>query len=278
MEIIYNSSYYRAVRNHIEIPRALKYFDNVSQSIPDRHYFEVINLVKQKKQEGKWLDVGGGIGVFLNHLQKKSSRYSLFLNESNRDSTHFAHNFYNLNVLPLTPEQLLKNGQKFDIISMLAVLEHINKPYDFLLAYLDLLADDGLFVLTLPNYTFLNRLFSRQHSPNVIPPYHPSLFNADNIRILFERLNFLYKMEIHFSGESAFKFWHLAKWSEYSDVKIPMPGDLHQECFLRRQPSFCKKIILKGFEFLDRRLSLILAKLDGGVFMHIIVLKHCCRN
>ena len=58
-DIIYNAAYYPGVRKYIEIPRALGKLEDVSQSMAENFYFEIIDLVRKRKVTGKWLDVRG---------------------------------------------------------------------------------------------------------------------------------------------------------------------------------------------------------------------------
>ena len=80
---LYNASYYNAVREHIEIPKALMDGRDTSQSITDEYCHDIIDRILQIKKTGKWLDVGGGIGSFLHMVQAENSQYELFLNEWN---------------------------------------------------------------------------------------------------------------------------------------------------------------------------------------------------
>lgn len=281
MDFIYNAGYYPAVRKYVEIPRALGNRANVSESMGSNFYFEIIDLVQRKKPAGKWLDVGGGIGNFLHCVQAQSAGYRVFLNEANREAAEFAARFYHLQVLPAGPEELRKDHAAFDIISMLAVLEHMNKPYDFLKAYLQVLGQEGLLVLNLPNYTRLNRLLSRQHSYVVIPPYHLSLFNSDNIRLLLGRCRELGNIEVHLTGDAAFKCKHLARMGETEDVRIPAPGSGRQELICRGEASPVEEMRFRawqqlkklkgsrGYLFFDKKISALLAKWDGTLFMNV---------
>jgi len=91
-------------------------------------------------------------------------------------------------------------------------------------------------------------------------------------------LNVLKGIKIYSAGDSAFKFRHLARWSEYEDIKIPTKKMLHQEFGYHKQATFIENIKFRGLGLLDRIFSSFFAKLDGKVFMNIIAHKDMERN
>lgn len=124
--------------------------------IADRKRLDFISdAVSQKSQEeAKVLDVGCGNGVISRHLGK------LGFNVLGIDiSEQTIANARNLNTLPnvhfdvLSAEQLVAQGNTFDVIVCSEVLEHLQNPSSLLEVLHQSLKEDGILVVTVPNGT-----------------------------------------------------------------------------------------------------------------------------
>lgn len=274
--LLYNSSYYPSVRENVEIPLARKKKSPIaSVSMPAEEYFSIAKYIHQKKPHGAWLDVGGGIGSFLAYVRDNYPSYQLFLNEQNVKSADFAKNFYGLNILSQSAQELAEKGKSFDIITIIAVLEHIPNPQEFIKTYSLLLNEGGLMYILVPNYTRLNRLFSKQHSSNVIPPYHLSFFNTQNLKSFFKNNTSLKEIEAWESGDRAFLFEHFTGTSELMDVKIPSSETPKQECIQKRKPSFWKKVLSYFLTKtnIDEHMKPLIVRFDGKMLIHLAGIK-----
>ncbi|MCA9417498.1 MAG: class I SAM-dependent methyltransferase [Candidatus Omnitrophica bacterium] len=141
----------------------------------------------------RWLDIGCGIGNLLEAAKSRGCKcYGLDADASligwakeNTTGTQFA--TATLDALPFDPP--------FDIISADNVLEHINNPQPFLMSIHEILAQDGLLVIRVPNYNSLPRhlisLVGRLPTSFVIDPdAHPLNYSASPLRKLFEETGF----------------------------------------------------------------------------------------
>lgn len=222
---LYNSQYYNSVREYIEIPRALMSKLSSSISVEINDYSSIYDVVSDIINRGKWLDVGGGIGSFLNLVSQKTDNFELYIIETNERSAEFAQKHFGVKVIKSDICALENEGMKFDVLSLLSVIEHISEPLEFLEKCVKIINPGGLLVVNTPRYSSLNRLISKESSYNVIPPYHVSLFNEKNlVKYLINRTE-LKLNRIWCSGHNAFSLIDLLHLSEYCDVKIPEKGD-----------------------------------------------------
>lgn len=270
---LYNASYYPSVRQYIEIPKALKGIEDASESMGASHYREVIGLISKYGNRGAWLDVGGGIGTFLHLVKKQLPDFTLYLNETNEHAAGFARGHYGLNVLSFSPSEMIERGLHFNVITMLSVLEHANGPRNFIKDYANLLQPGGVFLICVPHYTTLNRIFSKQYSYNVIPPYHLCFFNKRNLKIMVERAFSFEKVEIMDAGTAAFSFTHLARLSP-DDIVVPDRECEEQEIIYKSSLSPARGFFLKLFSECDRFLGRAVKKADGGEFLYAVALNN----
>ena len=95
------------------------------------------------------MDIGAGSGVFLQSISKKyknSNLYAQDLNDISLGKLEKISGFRHLFVCDLTDIE-----QKFSIISMVHVLEHVYHPIEFLKIVRSLLKDDGILVINVPD-------------------------------------------------------------------------------------------------------------------------------
>lgn len=271
---LYNGFYFNAVRKYISIPKAKRKSDKANTSMNVKYYYEIVDYICQKKQNGSWLDVGGGIGTFLDIVRKRSdNKFDLYLNESNQISASFAKKYYGLKVLTKSAKEISKSSLRFDIITANAVLEHVPYPFTFISEYFKLLKAGGLLLLNIPHYTTLNRILSKQHSPNVIPPSHINFFNKKNIYFMINRLNRVNKVKIWDTGPTPFSFVHLLKISESYHIKIPSKESQRVECQIKEKLNISKLFFAAICCLLNLFSSKVIAMIDGGVYMNISITK-----
>ncbi len=268
----YNGEYYTGIRRYVEIYKALNGEKNASESNPDTLFQTIIDEVHAVKSQGSWLDVGGGIGYFLSLVGKTSQHYQLYLNESNDESSNFAKSHFGLNVLSGDVDELLDSSAKYDIISFISVIEHISDPKLFLMKYANILNSDGVIVISIPQFSFLNRLLSKDGSYNAIPPYHVSLFSIDSLMLMIKDLDLIIEKQ-WYSTQPAFYFTDIVKTYKNFDVAIPDSDNMKQTVVLTKRFSVLKRIAAALAQRFDRVLCRMLVKYDGGQFVNLILKK-----
>ena len=143
----------------------------------------ILNFLRTRKLGGSILDIGCGFGWMLSTLDKK--KWETHGVDLNKDCQKIAEKnmfkFYN---------QLPKNKKKFDVISMIHVIEHLKNP----LAYLDkvkkLLKKNGILIIETPDFDSAmarryNLKFRLLHDPT-----HISLFSLESLMRLLRDKKF----------------------------------------------------------------------------------------
>jgi len=162
-----------------------KWFDN-----PDYVLFELIDKeiskIKQDKQL-KVLDVGCGKGDFLKYLKEKNSGsdlYGIDLSDNNCPGINFIKgDFINDTI-----------GIKFDVISSLAVIEHIDSPHSFVRKVADHLSPGGLiFIMTVNDSNIIYKIAKLLKKVGVNSAYsrlydkqHLQFFTNHSLKLLME--------------------------------------------------------------------------------------------
>ncbi len=105
------------------------------------------NVVK-----GKLLDVGCGTGYFPSHM--KSVGWNVKGLEPDDKARKHAVEKFGLDVSPAA--ELFKLEEKFDVITLWHVLEHVHELNEYIEKFHQLLSDDGILLIAVPNYTSLD--------------------------------------------------------------------------------------------------------------------------
>ena len=113
---------------------------------------EIFHEYIHNSTKKSFLDIGAGKGNFINalhnrftaiqcHALEPSKSYSLLKNKTFLKSHH--NKFF-------TPENF--KNQKFDYVSLIGVLEHIQNPVNFLKSINDIINDDSILFIEVPNF------------------------------------------------------------------------------------------------------------------------------
>jgi SAM-dependent methyltransferase len=220
MKRIYSGEYYTRVREFFELPKLLESGEGTPFSAP-REVLQTIITQIAKENSGIWLDVGGGLGAFANLVRQMKPGWAVRLNESNPLSVRIAREQLGLEVVTEDAAALLLRDERFDVISSVAVLEHIPNPVSFLTGYTKLLKPGGWLITVVPQFTRLNSFVSQASSANVVPPYHVSLFSESTLRRLMLRVPGLELVRMEQAGPAAFDLLDHVQFGDHWDVEFP---------------------------------------------------------
>lgn len=269
---LYNGTYYNSVREHVEQPKALAGDENASMSVSLDQLTLALNLIAKKKDCGTWLDVGGGIGSLANHIRKRFPNMHVVLHEINECSARFAREHYALPVLDAPIETLASGGQTYDVISLIAVLEHVTRPYTFLQQVAALLKPDGYLFLSVPRFSRLNRWISQGSSANTCPPFHVSLFNTSNLKYLIKRVGGLKTVATKYSGPPAFCLADFVQFGDHFDITVATSTSCAKTRQIRPFSPLETQTLNALFAANKECTSYFLAK-DGAQILNLIAVK-----
>lgn len=155
---------------------------------------------------GKLLDVGSGQGFFLYHAQQHE--FSATGVDVSSRAVAFCEQTFHINVHLQNINQDFDLDEKFDIITMWHILEHMSDPLGFVKRLRQLLLPHGRLIIEVPNINSLKfRLASRQNRwiGGNHPRHHKYFFSWKTLRHLLstagydsvEKLNLNYDLSKH---------------------------------------------------------------------------------
>lgn len=161
-------------------------------------------LQRLKKIKGKNLEVleiGCSYGYFLKEAEKQKHKCSGI--ELSKITAKFAkenlktNNIYNVNF------ETWKTKNKYDVVVLLDVIEHLPDPNKSISKIKKLLKKDGVIVFTTPNTNSLEYKLYGKRWEWVSPPAHISLFNQKTVRKIMNENHFEELELSSFKGDSA---------------------------------------------------------------------------
>jgi len=167
---------------------------------------EIRKVILRFKRQGAVLDVGCGSGKFLDCMREVGLTVTGI--EPSQSATEYAEPSGRPEIFKGTVEEyVLKNvGRKFDVVTLLNVLEHIRDPRKMLLKLRELMAPDALLAVVVPDARFHALVGGARRLLNVSDPYwlekqkgvlsgfklpdHLSSFAPGTISLLLQRCGF----------------------------------------------------------------------------------------
>ena len=201
-------------------------------------------LSKYGKSQGELFDIGAATGFFLNIAQNRGYKVS-----GVEMSSHAAQVARNKGI-DVSSGDLMALGlgnEKFDVVTMLDVLEHMTDPFTELLEVKRILKPGGLVVVNSPDgQSLLARLLkTRWHL--VLPPEHLFYFSPKNLAMFMEKNGFKMvhnktigkKFTFQYIFKMLYKWQKLSIWDYLSNFfskgflsKLYIPINLHDNFFV----------------------------------------------
>ncbi|MEQ8714145.1 MAG: class I SAM-dependent methyltransferase [Cyclobacteriaceae bacterium] len=134
------------------------------------------------------LDVGCGEGSFLIDIRKRKSGIKCLGIDINKTAVEEAKK-KGIDAICCTPEEFNKsNDQKFDVITVFQVLEHIPNVVSFTQCLSTLLKPNGKLIVSVPNNAPYYDTFEKYNVLN-LPPHHMGWWDKDSLFNLGRLLN-----------------------------------------------------------------------------------------
>ncbi len=157
-----------------------------------------IFILKQKAKS--ILDIGSGRGWMLYFLKK-------YFKYKRTAGTQIAENAYiyskeKLNLEIYNKDLLeLSFNDKFDVITMWHILEHVEKPEEYIERIYELLDDKGMLFIEVPNFNSWTRIITGKYWLALDLKHHLTFFTPSSLVSLLKKYNFKIKKIRTFSLE-----------------------------------------------------------------------------
>jgi 2-polyprenyl-3-methyl-5-hydroxy-6-metoxy-1,4-benzoquinol methylase len=158
-------------------------FNQVYQSVRNFSIGQKLRLVQSytNSQKGELLDFGCGTGSFLRFTKDKG--WNVIGMEPDKAAREKASTLLGSSVL--SPEELLHlSSNKFDVITLWHVLEHVHALHETLENFRKILNQDGILVIAVPNHASWDAKHYRHHWAAYDVPRHLYHFTPDTIHRL----------------------------------------------------------------------------------------------
>lgn len=153
---------------------------------PDSLMSEKLNRVTALCKGKTLLDVGCGNGALIDKVKDKFN-YVVGLEPDQELLNECLHRFEDIghiDILPLSIEDINMVDEKFDTITTLDVIEHVNDPLEALKHIRDCINPDGIFIMTAPReFDWVWRMLNKN-------PQHKTIHGLKGWCKLVERAGF----------------------------------------------------------------------------------------
>lgn len=137
------------------------------------------------KNKGSLLDIGAGVGIFINAFKKIGTGIELSACDVNYEAISYLNSrFPNVNTIHSNFLDLNEN-KKYDCITLWDTFEHLVNPKKFIKKITKLLKKNGYLFLSTPNTLSLEWSVAKEDHIQILPPGHVNLYNISNIGLIF---------------------------------------------------------------------------------------------
>lgn len=152
-----------------------------------KRYNELLDYFEKYRKKNKILDVGCGIGYFLEEAQKRG--WEVYGTEYTQQAIEICES---KNISMCKGELKINNYSmgEFDIITSFEVIEHINNPIPELKKFYKLLRSGGLVYVTTPNFNSLLRYRLKEDYNVICYPEHLSYYTPKTLRSVMKKVGF----------------------------------------------------------------------------------------
>jgi 2-polyprenyl-3-methyl-5-hydroxy-6-metoxy-1,4-benzoquinol methylase len=152
-----------------------------------KRYHEILDSFEPYRKTNKLIDVGCGIGYFLEEAKKRG--WEVYGTEFTDEAIEIcSKKGIKMNKGVLTPNNY--TSQEFDVITSFEVIEHINNPQEELAHFYKILRKGGLVYCTTPNFNSLLRYRLKEKYNVLCYPEHLSYYTPKTLKHVFEKEGF----------------------------------------------------------------------------------------
>lgn len=158
-----------------------------------KRYNELLDTFEEFRKTNKILDVGCGIGYFLEVAKERG--WDVYGTEYTDEAIQICSS-KGINMQKGILSSRNYQNEEFDIITSFEVIEHINNPIEELMNFYKVLRKGGLVYLTTPNFNSLLRYRLKSDYNVICYPEHLSYYTPKTLKKLFTNVGFkTYKIQ-----------------------------------------------------------------------------------
>ncbi len=197
LEKTYNDVYFR---EDYKKGGGFDYFSNKEEKI--KSFLEKLRIISEfifPFKNLEILDIGCAAGYFLEVAKRNG--FNVYGIEISKEASAFANKEFGIKII--APDLLsISSENKYDVITMFQVLEHLPFPKEQLMKVYDLLKPGGILFIEVPNFFSVDTLFDFEIKKRVFSvPYHLSLFSPRGLKQLINSVGFkIIEQRFYFSS------------------------------------------------------------------------------
>ncbi len=151
-------------------------------------YTVLYKMLKPAKVKGRLLDAGCGRGYFL-HLMRGLG-FEVYGFDFSKVAVDLARKVYGLeNVVVCSWEDIPNDWRDFSLITAIHILEHLDKPFEFVLKMKELFSPNGTLIIAVPNRERVGERSLYKIAGNY-PPNHLTRWSGKALAFLLRRAGF----------------------------------------------------------------------------------------
>ena len=197
--------------NRIKIPDEVT---KDAQSTTTKELIKIFDKTLPKKEGIKILEIGAAPGRWLVYF-KKYFNYDIHAidysdigcrkMQENFDSLNIKGKIYKMDII----KDSLSNIPRFDIVYSLGFIEHFKDFFLIIEKHIELLKNNGILILGVPNFSGFTKIILKKTSPNIYKTHNIDTMNLKNWEIFEER----FKLEPLFKGYiGGLNLVHCKRW------------------------------------------------------------------
>jgi 2-polyprenyl-3-methyl-5-hydroxy-6-metoxy-1,4-benzoquinol methylase len=146
-----------------------------------RERVDIISEVCGPLENLSILDVGAGTGFFLEAAAEAKAKCTGL--ELSKEVCEFVESKYGVSMINSSLTEL-DEGEKFDVITMFDLIEHVYEPLELMKKAKKHLNENGIIFIYTPNFDSFNIKVLKENSNLVMPGIHLTYFNSESIKKL----------------------------------------------------------------------------------------------
>jgi len=159
-----------------------------NSTIDARRMIRTIKSLTGHMSNTSFLDVGCGYGFF--SKEAMNAGFDVTAIELAETEREIAHEMTGLTPVACSFEEFDCAPESLSVIFMSQILEHALDINLWIKKAHELLANDGIIAIALPNFASIFRMVMQENEPYVCPPAHLNFFNPSSLSRLLEKHGF----------------------------------------------------------------------------------------